>query len=123
MREFKQSRIRSAVLGNSRQFFIMRKNDRADLDDMGKDIALPEVAQNAIMNYPLPKLLLFTLVAGLFAGCASTRPISDMALSAGGAYLVHELSNGDPLATAAGAAGVSLRVKPARELRVKITHL
>jgi len=51
---FKQSRIRSAVFGNSRQFFIMRQNDRADLDDMGSDIALPEVTQHAIMNYPLP---------------------------------------------------------------------
>ncbi|MBI1178344.1 hypothetical protein GC207_12985 [bacterium] len=51
---FKQSRIRSAVFGNSRQFFIMRQNDRADLDDMGRDIALPEVTQHAIMNYPLP---------------------------------------------------------------------
>jgi hypothetical protein len=51
---FKQSRIRSAVFGNSRQFYIMRQNDRADLDDMGKDIALPEVTQHAIMNYPLP---------------------------------------------------------------------
>jgi hypothetical protein len=51
---FKQSRIRSAVFGNSRQFYIMRQNDRTDLDDMGKDIALPEVTQHAIMNYPLP---------------------------------------------------------------------
>ena len=51
---FKQSRIRSAVFGNSRQFFIMRQNDRADLDDIGKDIALPEVTQHAIMNYPHP---------------------------------------------------------------------
>lgn len=51
---FKQSRIRSAVFGNSRQFYIMRQNDRADLEDMGKDIALPEVTQHAIMNYPLP---------------------------------------------------------------------
>jgi hypothetical protein len=33
--DLKQSRIRSAVFGNSRQFFIMRQNDRADLDDMG----------------------------------------------------------------------------------------
>ena len=32
----------------------VRQNDRADLDDMGKDIALPEVTQHAIMNYPLP---------------------------------------------------------------------
>lgn len=51
---FKQSRIRSAVFGNSRQFYIMRQNDRADLEDMGQDIALPEVTQHAIMNYPLP---------------------------------------------------------------------
>lgn len=51
---FKQSRIRSAVFGNSRQFFILRQNDRGDLEDMGKDIALPEVTQHVIMNYPLP---------------------------------------------------------------------
>ena len=43
-------------------------------------------------------LLLLTLVAGLFAGCAATRPISDTALGASGAYLGHELSGGDPLA-------------------------
>jgi hypothetical protein len=47
-------RIRSAVFGNSRQFFIMRQNDRSDFEDMGKDIAMPEVTQHAIMNYPLP---------------------------------------------------------------------
>ena len=51
------------------------------------------------------KLFLLTLVACLFAGCAATRPISDVALGAGGAYLGHEISDGDPLATAAGAAG------------------
>lgn len=45
------------------------------------------------------------MVAGLFAGCAATRPISDAALGAGGAYLGRELSDGDPLMTAAGAAG------------------
>mgnify|MGYP005843652573 CR=1 FL=1 len=48
---------------------------------------------------------LAALLVGLFAGCAVTRPISDTALGAGGAYLGHELSGGDPLATAAGAAG------------------
>ena len=51
------------------------------------------------------QLLLITLVAGLFAGCAVTRPISDVALGAGGAYLGHELSDGNSVATAAGAAG------------------
>src|SRR5438128_5334837 len=51
------------------------------------------------------KLLFLALFAGLLAGCAATRPFSDVALGAGGAYLGHEISNGDPLATAAGAAG------------------
>jgi hypothetical protein len=51
---FKQSRIRSAVFGNSRQFFLMRQNDRADLDDIAADIAVPEITRNTIMNYPLP---------------------------------------------------------------------
>jgi len=51
------------------------------------------------------KLILLALVAGLIAGCSATRPISDVALGAGGAYLGHELSDGDPLMTAAGAAG------------------
>ena len=51
---FKESRIRSAVFGNSRQFFFMRQNDRADLEDMATDIALPEVTKQTIMAYPLP---------------------------------------------------------------------
>ena len=51
------------------------------------------------------RFILLALVAGLVAGCSATRPISDVALGAGGAYLGHELSDGDPLITAAGAAG------------------
>ena len=54
---FKESRIRSAVFGNSRQFFLMRQNDRADLDDMGRDLGmggLTEVTRHAILSYPLP---------------------------------------------------------------------
>jgi len=57
------------------------------------------------MKNKIAVTFLTALVVGLFAGCAATRPISDTALGAGGAYLGHELSNGDPLATAAGAAG------------------
>ena len=57
------------------------------------------------LKFHASNILLAALVVGLFAGCAITRPISDTALGAGGAYLGHELSNGDPLATAAGAAG------------------
>lgn len=51
---FKESRIRSAVFGNSRQFFLMKQNDRADLEDIAADIALPEITRKTIMNYPLP---------------------------------------------------------------------
>jgi type IV secretory pathway VirB4 component len=51
---FKESRIRSAVFGNSRQFFLMRQNDRADVDDMGRDIGLTELTKHAILSYPLP---------------------------------------------------------------------
>jgi hypothetical protein len=50
-------------------------------------------------------LIISTALAGLFAGCAASRPITDAALGAGGAYLGHELSHGNPVATAAGAAG------------------
>ena len=51
------------------------------------------------------KTLFCVLLVGMFAGCAATRPIADTALGAGGAYLGHELSGGNPIATAAGAAG------------------
>ena len=57
-----------------------------------------------IMQLLTFKTLLCALLVGLSAGCAATRPIADTAFGAGGAYLGHELSNGDPLATAAGAA-------------------
>ncbi|MBL9139395.1 MAG: hypothetical protein JNK85_26235 [Verrucomicrobiales bacterium] len=52
-----------------------------------------------ILSYLLP----FALVVG--GGCAASRSIGDLAGAAGGAYLGHELSGGDPGLTAAGAAG------------------
>jgi hypothetical protein len=54
---------------------------------------------------PLFGLVACALGVVLTTGCSATRAISDMALGAGGAYLGHELSNGNPVATAAGAAG------------------
>ena len=51
---FKETRIRSAVFGNSRQFFLMRQNDRADLEDMGHDIGLTDLTKHAILSYSLP---------------------------------------------------------------------
>ena len=51
--------------------------------------------------------LVFSIVcaAVLFTGCAATRPISDVALGAGGGALASKLSDGNPGITAAGAAG------------------
>jgi hypothetical protein len=53
----------------------------------------------------LTRITALAAIVGLFAGCAATRPIGDTVLGAGGAYLAHELSDGSPVATAAGAAG------------------
>ena len=53
----------------------------------------------------LTRFLTLAVVVGLFAGCAATRPIGDAVFGAGGALIGHELSDGDPLATTAGAAG------------------
>jgi hypothetical protein len=47
--------IRFAVFVNSRQFFLMRQNDRAHLEDMGQDIGLTELTKHAILSYPLPE--------------------------------------------------------------------
>ena len=52
--QFKESRIHSAVFGNSRQFFLMRQNDLADLHDMAQDIALSDATKQTILSYPLP---------------------------------------------------------------------
>jgi hypothetical protein len=45
------------------------------------------------------------IIPVLLCGCAATGPISDVAAGAGGGALADYLSNGNPLITAAGAAG------------------
>jgi len=35
-------------------FFLMRQNDRTDLEDISQDIALPDITKQTIMSYPLP---------------------------------------------------------------------
>ena len=49
--------------------------------------------------------LLAVAVVSVFTGCSALRPMDDAALGAGGAYLGNELSQGNPAATVAGAAG------------------
>lgn len=49
-------------------------------------------------------MLLPVLAVSLLTGCAATRTISDVAMGAGGAALANEMSDGDPVAIAGGAA-------------------
>ena len=52
-----------------------------------------------------PPLAALTVASLLLTGCAATRPISDLAMGAGGAALANEFSHGNTALTAAGAAG------------------
>lgn len=54
---FKTSRVRPAIIGNAKQFSLMRQSDRGDLADLAADLALPESAVEAIQRYPLPEQL------------------------------------------------------------------
>lgn len=54
---FKASRVRAAVIGNAKQFFLMRQSDRTDLADLGTDLGLPETALDVIQRYPMPEQL------------------------------------------------------------------
>ncbi len=53
--KFKATRIRPVIMGNSKQFFLMRQFDRSDLEDISQDIQLPEVMVDAVQHYPLPE--------------------------------------------------------------------
>ena len=59
--QFKNTRIRPIIMGNSKQFLIMKQADRGDLSDLADldrgGINLPEVTQEAIMTYPSPENL------------------------------------------------------------------
>lgn len=72
--KFKASRIRSAVIGNSKQFFLMRQFDRADVDDIARDIGLPEAVCASIQNYPMPEQ---QPVGKKFSSLCFFSPISD----------------------------------------------
>ena len=63
---FKESRIRSAVFGNSRQFFLMRQNDRADVDDVAKYFRTQPVGE-PVEGQPVP---VAAAVTSLCQACA-----------------------------------------------------
>jgi hypothetical protein len=52
--QLRSSSIRAVVLGNASQLLIARQKDITDLQDLSRDIQLPETAQKKILNYPLP---------------------------------------------------------------------
>jgi outer membrane lipoprotein SlyB len=52
----------------------------------------------------IPEFLMPLALPVLLCGCAATRPFADIGAAAAGGYIGNELSDGDPIATAAGAA-------------------
>jgi hypothetical protein len=53
--KFRDSRIRPVVVGNCKQFWLMRQFDRSDVEDIARDIGLPESVCASIQNYPMPE--------------------------------------------------------------------
>ena len=49
-----QAALRSAIVGNSRAFFIFNVGDRNDLTALAHDIGLSSVAQDAVLKYTRP---------------------------------------------------------------------
>jgi hypothetical protein len=72
--KFKGSRIRPVVIGNSKQFFLMRQFDRSDVEDIARDISLPEAVCAAIQNYPMPEQ---QTEGGKFSSLCFFSPVTD----------------------------------------------
>ncbi len=54
---FKKSPIKSTVMSNSKQHFVMRQNDADDVDDFSQTVPVPESLKGAILTFPLPESL------------------------------------------------------------------
>jgi hypothetical protein len=50
-----QSELRPVIFGNSKQFWLFRQNDRADLDDLGAAIGLSGAVKEMVRNYSAPE--------------------------------------------------------------------
>lgn len=50
-----QSELRPVIFGNSKQFWVFRQNDRADLDDLGSAVGLSESVKEMVRNYSAPE--------------------------------------------------------------------
>lgn len=72
--KFKDSRIRPVVVGNCKQFWLLRQFDRNDVDDIAKDIGLPESVCASIQKYPMPEQ---QPVGNKFSSMCFFSPVSD----------------------------------------------
>lgn len=50
-----QSELRPVIFGNSKQFWLFRQNDRADLDDLGEAVGLSSAVREMVRNYSAPE--------------------------------------------------------------------
>jgi len=53
--KFKDTCIRPVVIGNSKQFFLMRQFDRSDVEDIAGAVGLPASVCASIQSYPMPE--------------------------------------------------------------------
>ena len=53
--QFRHSSLRSVITGNSSQYFLLRQNNRDDLEDFAGPVRLPPTYIDRIMNYPKPE--------------------------------------------------------------------
>ncbi len=50
-----QSELRPVIFGNSKQYWLFRQNDRADLDDLGSAVGLSASVKEMVRNYSAPE--------------------------------------------------------------------
>lgn len=50
-----QSELRPVIFGNSKQFWVFRQNDRADLDDLGAAVGLSAAVREMVRGYSAPE--------------------------------------------------------------------
>ncbi len=53
--QIRESSLKSVVFGNSSQLWLLRNQDRDDLEDIARFNDLPEAAVEAILRFPLPE--------------------------------------------------------------------
>lgn len=52
---FRGTPLANVIIGNSKLFLLLRQQDREDVADLSEKIGLPDLAQDAILNHPLPE--------------------------------------------------------------------